>query len=252
MPLFNLFPTNYTGLALWRDFGPSARLVSARGSNMALADTAMYTVPTGKKAILIPSQGTNINKSGVYNPTAGAATVKQYVVPAAQAVGLNYQVNQITVAATSNNFLTVAPQIVMNAGDQMVLNPGVAGLNCWFSFVEADTADMPVASGYVSALGTSATLIYTVPAGKKALITELGYGAFNQSGGSATLTYWVVPSGGTADSTNLSGSSGAITTLTRGTSLPAMPFVLAAGDAIYASSSVAGAFNAWVFVAIEP
>lgn len=243
---------NYAGVALWRQFGPSAKLVSARGSNMALADTVLYTCPANKKAIFAPANGAHAAQFICYNPTAGAAVVKQWIVPAAGATGLSNQINQVSIGATNSGYLTISGMIVLNAGDQVYINPGAAGLNIWLSFIEADIADMPVAGNFVGAIGATATLIYTCPTGKKAYLSNSGFGAFNQSGAAANLQFWLVPSGGVADATNFASVISAVPALSRGTAVPCPPYVLSAGDAIYAAGSVAGSFNVWAFVALEP
>lgn len=206
-------------------------------SNMAAGNTTIYTVPAGKKAFFwqIPVAH--------HNPTAGAIVAYAHIVPSGGTAGTGNRIYKYSTPASGNSNMYLEPS-VLDTGDFIVINTDVAGLNSWYNVMEFDEADT---TGYrlefLSNVGTTVTTVYTVPAGKKAMILDYPR-VFNTTAAAITFTVYFVPSGGTAGSTNqfFTASVGA----EAGSSPnPFGAVILNSGDSVQVVGSAAGC-NFWL------
>lgn len=173
------------------------------GANLALGNTDLYTVPTGRKA-LIPSI------ARVYNPSAGSITYFAQI----KVGGTYYRANSSTTALATltagSSFL--AQGIILNAGESVAINCATtAGLNLRGYVLEFDAADTRMMCARILALASGDNTLLTVPAGAGVLLATIGINLVNlggavmivnDSGGSLNYYINVVPSGGAVGSTN--------------------------------------------------
>ena len=185
-----------------RSFGvypslPNAKLVGGNVGNLASGDNTIYTVPAGRKALVLSTQ--------IFNPTGGAINNIQYVN-----VGGTQMRIRNGVALAANSTVQYAVGVVLNAGDYYIINTGGAGLNCFTKIVEYD--DMMTAYKTIFAANPAATAtLYTVPAGKSAIILNNQHNAIftngnvnmtNDSGGTRVYNWYQVSSGGSPGTSN--------------------------------------------------
>jgi hypothetical protein len=181
---------------------PGATFRSTNKGNIASGDVDLYTAPAGKRAIVFGA--------AVFNPTAGAINIfietkiagtYYRLFGAAQSVGINSTVNPSTV------------MIVLEPGDSYSINSAALGLNVFLKISEYPSSQSPF-SAKLTALTNGASTLYTVPAGKSAIIfpvATFGGGVAlpsgqvfvgNNSGGSLNYFINVVPNGGSVAASN--------------------------------------------------
>ncbi len=177
------------------------------GSNLSTGDTDLYTVPTGRRAF--------IGNLQFHNPSAG--TIGFYME--IKVSGTYYRISSVSSAnagLSNNNFN--AGGIYLEAGESLSINTTTtAGLNASIAVVEMD-ATSPVKSAKLTGASTGHNTLYTCPAGKSAYVTGQGSGMgmgmgnpnvfagllnfVSDGGGTRAVTTYLVPSGGSAGTTN--------------------------------------------------
>lgn len=214
--------------------------------SFSTGENDLYTVPAGRKAIVV-----SVN---IWNISGTSPNVISKIKN-----GSNYFRASATTASTSGTAVTLRSIIPLDAGESFSLNfsTGIAA-NVAISIIEFD-ANSPVA--FAKILGTlinGDNTLYTCPAGytatpltlldiSKAGSTGVGTVNFgNESGGSLTLITNLVPSGGTAGSTNKmssgSASNNAVTSANMPCSLEAGDFLSVNTGSNSASQCVWGIF----------
>jgi hypothetical protein len=234
-PYYSLIPFQLQG----------AKFVKVAGSNLSTGDTDLYTVPTGKKALLVGSS------SRSYNPSVGSITFFAQI----KVSGVYYRICSnftLTTGTGGNGQFNFSP-MVLAAGEILAINTATtSGLNIWADVIEYDALDTRIVTGRVLGLANGDNTIYTVAAGKTAIRASIVGGGnalcvANGSGASRNYTYYQVPSGGSKGTTNQMSPATAINDLAAATTL--QPGTMDTGDFIVVNtnSGVAGQ-NAWVTV----
>lgn len=163
-------------------------------------DTDLYTVPTGKKALIC-----NQNS---YNSSVGNITYFWQI----KVSSTYYRISSSVTLATGNrtSSTTVPAAIVLSAGESISINTATNnGLNVWIRVIEFDATFAGVKTARILSLANGDNTLYTVPAGKTAIILgthmEMNPGTINfcnASGASRDVIIYIVPSGETAGTTN--------------------------------------------------
>lgn len=171
------------------------------GSNLSIGDTDLYTVPTGRSALVV-------NQARLYNPSAGTITW----FPELKVGGTYYRLlSGVTLTTGTGGTSGGASAIVLGAGETLAADAATtAGLNLRMQAWEFDASDTRLATSRNLALASGDNTIYTVPAGESAVLlsnspTGMNAGVVNvvnATGGSLNYFVNVVPSGGTVGSTN--------------------------------------------------
>lgn len=208
-------------------FGTIMRGAQYRRVSQAVntGDTDLYTVPTGKIALV--GIMTGYNNSGVGNIVAFSQV---------KVAGTYYRLStSATIASAAQGAISPATWLV--AGDILAINTTTNnGLNITASVVEFD-AGGPIAVGRVLGPSTGDNTLYTCPAGKNAtlvspLTTAMSSGAFvfvADAGGARTISINLVPSGGSPSSANKVTASVSVSASNRNAAT-ALPACLGAGD----------------------
>jgi len=161
--------------------------------DLASGNNDLYTVPAGKKAVVLEPHR-------LYNNTGGSVSSYSQIKISGTYYRLGLAISQ---GANSGGNVTFNNSIVLNAGESYSINTGSTGQSVFVSIVEFSDA-VPVKRIGSFALASGDNTIYTVPANKKAaLITfsspGLNAGAstrmVNTSGGSVTYTPYSIESG---------------------------------------------------------
>lgn len=177
-----------------------------------LGNVDLYTVPAGRKAIVIDIMVTNSTVStityytqvkigGTYFRTCNATT------ESAAGIGHNY-----AIGGTRN-----CSQMVMNAGEIFGINTDVTGLSVWSNIIEFDSGS-PISRASLTTMTAGDNTLFTVPASTTVSFGNMGTGAApnntpalqitsfvyrNSSGGSRTLAgAWWIPNGGSKSNAN--------------------------------------------------
>jgi hypothetical protein len=167
-----------------------------RGQNLATGNTDLYTVPAGKRLLVMAGGGVNTSAASVTwyaEIKTGGAYFMGFINPAAVAAGAN-------TAATSSAF-------IFEAGESFSVNTTGPGLNVFFAAVQFDNTS-PFFMARKVGLVTGPNTIYTVPAGHSAIVLAAS-GAFSWTNASiitvsalavapGLITACVVPAGGSA------------------------------------------------------
>lgn len=252
----------------------NAKVISINQEITATGASVIYTVPTGRKAIIL--YGTIFNLGGstttmfnqYYNAALGATF--QMSDGASTTVGSN------AYGAVSNSIVNppVNAYLIMAAGDEYIINSTVQPYYVISGILEFD-ASSPVKSVFVAPTA-SQVAIYTVPTGKTAaLISADGPGAapylfLNPYVGSSSLTnvlgvtnfgasaftpsVWCVPNGSSPAAQNklIVGSSVVSTGAWHSTCSPGYgyaPVIMGPGDEVVlqiTSGAAASGQGAWV------
>lgn len=173
------------------------KYVHVFNTNLSTGHNDIYTVPAGRKALFQLANVSNMN------PATGSVGVYLEL----KVSGSYYRIrNTTTVTTTTPATQFTATPIVLLAGESLSINCATnAGLNTWAQIIEFDAA-CPLTIAKKLAPSTGDNTVYTVPAGKMALIglsLAAAAAAFgNDSGGARTVKTNVVPSGGTVSTTN--------------------------------------------------
>lgn len=203
---------------------PNAKFVRLEGSNLAIGTTDLYTVPSGKRA-LIASTLT------AYNSSAGSITAFPKVK-----IGATYYREGGSSTLASNTGTVLNGGIVLEPTDKFSIDCATtAGLNVIGHVIEYD-AHCPVYSPRLLTLGTGITTIYTCPTGKTAIVLPQGLipgpgtGVMNLTadGAGHSITMYLVPSGQTAGLAWVTNSVQAIAANSR--MAASFPACLGAGD----------------------
>jgi hypothetical protein len=192
-----------TGLSV---IGTAIRMVGSNlpiGQNDLVTSTGAAVVPANKRWVVVGGK--------VYNPSAGNIIYTLQVKTASGNCSSVYCliVTGGLVATTGTTQLTVG--MILEAGSKLsVLTSTNAGLNLYMNIIEIPTT-APLKSSCLFGLSTGINTIYTVPAGKSAVVlsdTSFAWAAASNifvvidAGASRTVTPYFVPSGGSAGSTN--------------------------------------------------
>lgn len=193
---------------------PSGIFKRIFGSNLALGDNDIYTVPTGKRAL--------IGQPVAYNASAGTIAWFTEIKVSGTYYRLGPTTSSTTLlgSATSNN-----AGIILEAGEIIAVNLATtAGLNVQFPVIEFD-ASASLKSVKVLGPATGDNTLYTCPAGKSAVVLSqvgaipldaiVGTGLSGSiyfccdAGGTRNVKIFSVASGGASATTNqLSGATG--------------------------------------------
>jgi len=214
---------------------PGATFIPNFTSNISTGTTTLYTVPSGKKAVIIGSTGWN----------SSAGNIVAYWV--AGIAGVDHRVSADATIVTLTQHTTVPQAPILNAGDTIkIVTTTNNGLNEWLKIIEfSENSSLKRVSLEAPASGDNT--LYTVPSGKKAVLitnatgfSPLGVTAFsNESGGSINIYYNLVPSGGSVATSNR--ISALIAASNNALNLSGnMSATMAAGDFINANLSSAG------------
>lgn len=232
------------------------KFIRVAGSNLSIGTTDLYTVPTGRRALI---QGcTGVATGG------GAVTVaSQFKIG-----GTYYPIANSTasVGTTLQTSLGGFPGNVLEATDIVSIVTSVNnGLNMYCAVVEFDNTSALRGIRQIG-LSTGDNTIYTVPAGKTATFTQLtnsttlsanNSGSIkicNDAGGTHTFAVNNVPSGGSPASTNLMGAGSTLVASNCGTNTTGGTtafYTLAAGDFISVNSSAGNAAQTVLIPVIE-
>lgn len=185
-------------------FLPSVKFPSAFVGNASSGNVDLYTCPSGKRAM--------VNYITLYN-TAGTSTT---VFPQIYVSGTYYKISGSgsVSASTTGALMNNNKAIILEGGERISVNTTQAGMNVWANIVEFDnTAAIKTSKILNPSSGT--TTVYTCPAGKNAFNIDISFTAnysqykcfyFNNTGSSASTTWYCVPSGGSAGTNNIIGT----------------------------------------------
>jgi len=182
-----------------RQLSSIADYVSAFAS-VNTGDTDLYTVPTGKKAIIATRT--------LYNSSAGNITYYFQI----KVSSTYYPISAATLLASGadSSSPSIPGSIVLGAGESIAVNTVTNnGLNIWMKVIEFDATFAGVKTSRILNLANGDNTLYTVPSGKTALILgtnlDISPGTLNlsnRSGAARNITVYIVPSGGSAGTTN--------------------------------------------------
>lgn len=243
-------PGLVTSLSTVGAFGPASALMpnpsypKTYGLALAATTTDIYTVPSNRKALVY---------AGSYGNFGGNTVT----VTAEAKIGGNYYPISSPTAETTNTALTLTAffPIVLSAGQSLSVLTSATGLSIWFGVVEFD-ATSPLRSVSLTTVSTGDNTLYTccgsgttaqlLPAYPNAGYFGSVYYS-NASGGTRTLLWYAVPSGGSKGVTNQflqSATTGNLVTTNR-----TAPSNLANGDFIVLNLDAGTATQfAWVNV----
>jgi hypothetical protein len=168
-------------------------------SQLPIAVNDVYTAPAGKRAFIynlrVFNSGGSLSRATTFFKSGG----NYYQVAAIQSFN-----------ATTGGYLLSYP-LILEPGESIAVQANNTGLNVWGDIIQYDSTTGPKMVS-VLALANGNNTIYTVPAGKTAMILPVN-GSYNQqilpnirifnsSGGTRTYTMYFVPSGGSPGSTN--------------------------------------------------
>lgn len=209
---------------------PNAAFKSSIKNFSATGNSDLYTCPANKRAI--------ITEMTVFN---GHASTSATLVAMLKIGGVYYPASASTsIIAQSTGSRSVT--YVLEAGEILAVNMTQQPFNVVVSIMEFDnTSNIKSAKLTTSTLTSGDNTVYTVPNGKSALVlnntltmcsgTQGTFTAGNNSGGSVTYKWNVVPSGGSVGTTNQMSASVAASSGT-GTSQTLTGFTMGAGDFI--------------------
>ncbi len=225
------------------------------GGNLPIGDNDLYTVPTGKKLLLL---GAANGFTNAYNPSAGSITYYGEI----KVSGIYYRIKTsllLTTGQSATNALIQCP-MVLNAGESISVNTTTtAGLNIWASGIEFDANNSAVVGARILNLSNGNNTLYTTTTGKTGLVIGMllvpiaGSGGSlaisNTSGGSLNYYNNYVPSGSTASSANQIRAASTVLNNTVDTNTFAIAGVFSAGDSLTVNTSGGGAGQmAWTSV----
>lgn len=188
-----------------------------RNLSLPAGDQVLYTVPTGKKALVVDVWVTNPTAGGITYFTKlttpnGTFQIGAGKTEGAAGIGHNYGSNG------SNSI-----PIVMNAAEVLTINSSALGLSAWLSVIEFD-ASSALSRWDIQTWVNGNNVLYTHPAGKTVVFgsisgtainnpveTMTGFAIFNASG--STRTYvgpYIVPAAGSPTTSNQFGGSNAL------------------------------------------
>lgn len=173
----------------------NAKYIAAQSLNMVATTTDVYTVPTGKRALIL---GAYLANQGANNPN----------IQVKYKIGGSYYRATATSLISSGTVTTVAHTIVLEAGESISITTDASGISYWVRGVEYD-ANVALYSPRLVSLSSGNNTLYTVPSGKTAYVWanntpgttgQVFFG--NDSGGTRTISYNQIPSGGSVSTDN--------------------------------------------------
>jgi hypothetical protein len=171
------------------------------GLNMASGNVDLYTVPAGRLALAM-----NLL---VTNPTGASGSLT--AISEVKVSGSYHTFDIVKNIAAGSSTSPAQPPFLLHAGESFSLNNSIAGGSAWVAIIEFDnTAN--IADSRLFSLAAGANTLFTVPAGKTVSFigfpsgfnqTGSGYTYYwNNSGATRTISYNIVPSGGSANINN--------------------------------------------------
>ena len=188
-----------------------AKFIDNFQSALAATTTDLYTVPSGKRAIIYPNYGAN-----------GSATPVSITSQAKIKSGGNYYaISASTSTSMSGLVLNPSAPIILEAGESAsVTISGGTALNFGYPILEFDNTISVKTAKALSVISGNTTL-YTCPANTKAFIldqncgvgtaTGLGQLYYSNNSGSAVTRRWnIVNSGGSVSPSSAASASTSI------------------------------------------
>jgi hypothetical protein len=135
----NTTTTSFSVFGTIVEFDNTSPLKSVKLLTLSSGENTIYTVSTGKSAVLLPPTPVFTSSSGNYgvtyrNDSGGTRTLKLYVVPNGGSVGISNQVAGgsagTTVTTGNSSEIGIAP-LSMVAGDSIVLSTDAATAQQW-------------------------------------------------------------------------------------------------------------------------
>ena len=222
----------------------NSSLKSLYASNLGSGNVDLYTVPAGKRLILLNAVWSN--------PTGGSLSASLQVK-----ISSTYTRVGNVIAAASNAYNTTGSLLyTYEAGEVVALNTTGAGLNFWAKAILVDDT-VPWKSVKSFAPTTGDNVVYTVPAGKHAIVhhANLHFGLitdgmiqyFNESGSTVTAIEYIIPSGGTKGATSQFFSTTVASSVTSSVGKE-IPGVLEPGDQVVVNLSASASVWMWLTV----
>jgi len=204
------------------------------GSALVMGDNDLYTVPTGKKAMLVG-----------YSVFAPSLAVDYY--PTLKSSSVYYRLAAtVTAAAATAASVTIASPVILSAGETFAVNTATNdGLNIWLRVIEFTEGNFKAANILGPANGNNT--IYTCPTGKSAIFvhptvnTDPAILLSNDSGG--TRQYNVTIAGNDMCATE--------NTANNAVRVKSYVFTITAGDTIVVSTNSATATQAILATILE-
>lgn len=138
---------------------------------LATGDTDLYTCPTGKRALIVAAR-----LSGI--PAAGSVTGFLEI----KVSGTYYRTTSNNTVTTAQNFNFSNVGIVLEAAEILAINCATStGATVFFDIIEFDNT-APLFTKKVLGPAAGDQTVYTVPAGKSAIITQIGGPPFSSAG----------------------------------------------------------------------
>lgn len=208
------------------------------GVNLPSGVTSLYTVPAGRKALVCQSSSFNVGVSNIF--------WSSQVDTGFGSANLTFRTTNVNSQLTS-----LEEGFVLFAGWQLKVNPNNAGLNVNYKVLEFDDS-VPFVMPFVFTFSAGDTNIYTVPAGKRALLMNYpleGVGSgmnplMVASYAVQSFKWYIVPSGQSVG-TQYQLSEAVAAGVNNRVSLTFAPVSLDAGDSLVINSTV-GNYLAWV------
>jgi hypothetical protein len=214
------------------------------GHNLSTGNNDLYTVPAGKRALVMAMQ--------VYNQSAG--NISWY--PAIKISATYYRLASNTTTSTLAVGSNAAVGYIAEAGETVAIVTATNnGANVYARVIEFDDS-VDIYSSKLTTLSAGANTVYTCPASTSALLLDqqllisvanFSFIYINASGGSRTVYWHVVPSGSAAGANYQATASTAVADGAR--SQLTGTVTLSAGDFVSINTDAATATQmAWVNV----
>lgn len=198
-------------------------------SNSLASNNDVYTVPSGKKAI--------VTSGRIYN--TNVATAVTYFNLKVSGTYYRISPNTSTSTGAGSNVNVGIIWFILNAWESISLDSDKTGVNCNIAIVEFNDS-VPVNTAKILSLSNGNNTLYTVPSGKSTVLLNLitlvpnsNVQVANFSGGSLNYIYYAVPNGGTPDSTN-----------------QVLPSTANANRAVLSNNTI-WTMNAWDFIVVN-
>lgn len=151
-------------------------------NNLAAGATTLYAVSTVNKRARFSG-----GIIWVSNATGAGITADFHHVPSGGAAAATNKIATVTVAANTGQLLVpVAIWHVLGLGSALVINPGGAGLNVWFTFLLERPEACAYDVGFIGNLAAANTTVYTAPPMHTVALRNIV--AYNSTAGALTLT----------------------------------------------------------------
>lgn len=183
---------------------PNAQAIPFNFENVASGTVDLYTVPAGKRAIIV--------QANIFNTTGGSITF----TPKLKTVGGTYQIYQAAAAITTLALGAITTLIVFEAGEKISITTTAQGLHVMGRIVIFDDTS-PLKTVKNTALVAGDNLIYQVPLNKVAIQIGLSTSStlnagcllyFNESGGARAAVPYTTQAGITVSSVNARSGAG--------------------------------------------